>query len=76
MSPYRINTFLTEMVQTTINGEIQNNPQTVFKLDDSNITSVELVEVLQDNGSWQVITTTRSRFLASSKKCQKLQSNR
>lgn len=56
MSPYRINTFLTEMVQTTINGEIQNNPQTVFKLDDSNITSVELVEVLQDNGSWQVIS--------------------
>ncbi len=55
MSPYRINTFLTEMVETTLNGELQNSPQTVFKLDDNNITSVELVEVLQDSGSWQVI---------------------
>lgn len=56
MSPYRINTFLTEMVETTLNGELQNNPQTVFKLDDNNITSVELVEVLQSSGTWQVIS--------------------
>ena len=57
MSPYRINTFLTEMVETTLNGELQNNPQTVFKLDDTNIDSVELVEVLSDSGSWEVISS-------------------
>lgn len=55
MSPYRINTFLTEMVETTINGELQNNPQTVFKLDDTNIDSVELVEILTENGNWEVL---------------------
>lgn len=56
MSPYRINTFLTEMVETTLNGEIQNNPQTVFKLDDTNIDGVELVEVLSNSGSWEVVS--------------------
>lgn len=56
MSPYRINTFLTEMVETTLNGEIQKYPQTEFKLDDTNIDSVELVEVLNDSGEWDIIT--------------------
>ncbi len=59
MSPYRINTFLTEMVETTINGELQNNPQTVFKLDDTNIDSVELVEILTENGSWEVLKSDK-----------------
>lgn len=59
MSPYRINTFLTEMVETTINGELQNNPQTVFKLDDTNIDSVELVEILTENGNWDVLKSDK-----------------
>lgn len=59
MSPYRINTFLTEMVETTINGELQNNPQTVFKLDDTNIDSVELVEILTENGNWEVLKSDK-----------------
>lgn len=59
MSPYRINTFLTEMVETTINGELQNNHQTVFKLDDTNIDSVELVEILTENGNWDVLKSDK-----------------
>ena len=59
MSPYRINTFLTEMVETTINGELQNNPQTVFKLDDTNIDSVELGEILTENGNWEVLKSDK-----------------
>ncbi len=56
MSPYRINTFLTEEITETVNGEVQKKQQTVFKLDDTNIDSVELVEVLNSSGSWDVIT--------------------
>ena len=56
MSPYRINTFLTEEITETVNGEIEKKQQTVFKLDDTNIDSVELVEVLNSSGEWNVIT--------------------
>lgn len=56
MSPYRINTFLTEEVTETVNGEIETRQQTVFKLDDTNIDSVELVEVLNSEGNWDIIT--------------------
>lgn len=56
MSPYRINTFLTEEVEETVGGEIEKRQQTVFKLDDTNIDGVELVEVLNDAGSWDIIT--------------------
>nr|DAS12528.1 MAG TPA: hypothetical protein [Caudoviricetes sp.] len=56
MSPYRINMFLTEEIKTTLNGELQTGPQTVFKLDDENIDEVELVEVLTDGGNWNIIT--------------------
>lgn len=56
MSPYRINTFLTEEITETVNGEVQKKQQTVFKLDDTNIDSVELVEVLNSSGSWDIIT--------------------
>lgn len=56
MSPYRINTFLTEEITETVNGEIEKKQQTVFKLDDTNIDSVELVEVLNSSGNWEVIT--------------------
>lgn len=56
MSPYRINTFLTEEVEVTVNGEIEKKQQTVFKLDDTNIDGVELVEVLNSNGDWDIIT--------------------
>lgn len=57
MSPYRINTFLTEEIEETVGGEIEKRQQTVFKLDDTNIDSVELVEVLNNAGSWDIITT-------------------
>lgn len=56
MSPYRINTFLTEEIDEVVNGEIEKRQQTVFKLDDTNIDSVELVEVLTSSGSWDIIT--------------------
>lgn len=56
MSPYRINTFLTEDITVTVNGETETRQQTVFKLDDTNIDSVELVEVLNDSGNWDIIT--------------------
>lgn len=56
MSPYRINTFLTEEIDEIVNGEIEKRQQTVFKLDDTNIDSVELVEVLSSSGSWNIIT--------------------
>lgn len=55
MSPYRINTFLTEEIEETIGGEIVKKQQTVFKLDDINIDSVELVEVLTDEGIWKIL---------------------
>lgn len=60
MSPYRINTFLTEMVRTTIQNQdgtesVSENPQTVYKVDDTNITSVELVEVLGTDGNFNVV---------------------
>lgn len=56
MSPYRINTFLTEEITETVNGEIEKKQQTVFKLDDTNINGVELVEVLNSSGTWDIIT--------------------
>lgn len=58
LSPYRINTFLTEEIEETVNGEVEKRQQTVFKLDDSNIDGVELVEVLSDSGSWDVIDSS------------------
>lgn len=56
MSPYRINTFLTEEIDEVVNGEIEKRQQTIFKLDDTNIDDVELVEVLTDSGTWDIIT--------------------
>lgn len=56
MSPYRINTFLTEEIEEVVNGEIEKRQQTVFRLDDSNIDDVELVEVLNSDGNWDIIT--------------------
>lgn len=58
MSPYRINTFLAEEIEVVNGGEIEKRQQTVFKLDDTNITSVELVEVLNSNGNWDIIPST------------------
>lgn len=56
MSPYRINTFLTEVIKKEENGSIKESEQTKFKLDDSNITDVDLVQVLKDTGDWEVVT--------------------
>ncbi len=56
MSPYRINTFLTEVIKKEENGSIKEREQTKFKLDDSNITDVDLVQVLKDTGDWEVVT--------------------
>lgn len=61
MSPYRINTFLAEIIKEEItdsegNITISESEQTKFKLDDTNITEVTLVEVLTNDGSWEVVT--------------------
>ena len=63
MSPYRINTFLTEKIKNEITDsegkiQIEETDQTVFPLDDTNIDSIELVEVMSSEGIWNVVSST------------------
>lgn len=53
MSPYRINTFISETIQQDDGTEVD---QTVFPLEEGNIESIKLIEVLQDDGTFKVIT--------------------
>lgn len=58
MSPYVINTFLAEKIETEIDSE--GNPvyinQSTFKLLDSNIEEIVLVEKLTENAEWEKVT--------------------
>lgn len=55
ISPYRINTFLPEKIKVEENGKIVEKDQAVFPLADINIESIELIEVLQNDGTQKVI---------------------
>lgn len=58
MSPYVINTFLAEKIEGELDAE--GNPtytdQTVFKLLDTDIDNIVLVEKLNSNAEWEEIT--------------------
>lgn len=60
LSPYRINTFLTEKISNEITDsdgkiQIEEKDQLEFILDDTNIDSVELVEIMTDEGQWRIV---------------------
>ncbi|MBP3463681.1 MAG: hypothetical protein J6K45_04285 [Clostridia bacterium] len=53
VSPYRINTFLPEKIKNDDGTEID---QTVFPLEEGNVESIKLIEVLQSDGTFKTIT--------------------
>lgn len=53
VSPYRINTFLPEKIKNADGTEID---QTVFPLEEGNVESIKLIEVLQSDGTFKTIT--------------------
>lgn len=60
ISPYQVNTFLTENIETGTDSE--GNPtytvQTKFILNETNIESIELVQKLTDSAEWENIDYT------------------
>ena len=53
VSPYRINTFLPEKIK---NDDGTETNQTVFPLEEGNVESIKLIEVLQSDGTFKTIT--------------------
>lgn len=53
VSPYRINTFVPEKIKNDDGTEID---QTVFPLEEGNVESIKLIEVLQSDGTFKTIT--------------------
>lgn len=53
VSPYRINTFLPEKIK---NDDGTETDQTVFPLEEGNVESIKLIEVLQSDGTFKTIT--------------------
>lgn len=60
--PSRINYFLSEKITEDNNGQSSQVDQTEFILEDSNIIGIELVEVLNQNGEWDVVPASDYTF--------------